>query len=129
MTAPKQIQKIKRVFLAVDPGDPVVGGTESISTMVNGIIHTETIQVIRHLDSGEQINDQTVLFKDPCTGDIVDAKNTFACTTCFRRFSLNSLGKHIPEENKTYCTQCWPTEKRDRSRKKVLGFLKALWNA
>lgn len=129
MTTPKQIQKVKRVFLPVDPSNPVVGGTESLSTMVNGIIHTETIQIIRHLDSGDQINDQTILFKDPCTGDIVDARNTFACTTCFKRFSLNSLGKHIQEENKTYCTQCWPEEKKSRRKKKVWAFLKAIWNA
>jgi hypothetical protein len=129
MKNPKQTQIVKRIFLPVDKIHPVIGNSVSVSELREGEIGTKTVQVIRHLDSGEQITDQTTLFKDSLTGDIVDARNTFACTACFKRFSLNSLGKHIQEENKTYCTKCWPEEKKARNRKKVWGFLKAIWNA
>jgi hypothetical protein len=129
MTAPKQIQKVKRLFLPVDPNESVIAGQETVSKMVNGIIESETVQIIRHLDSGEQITEHTQLFRDPLTGSIVDAKNTFSCSACYQRFSLKSLGKLVQEENVLYCTQCWPEEKRIRRRKKVLGFLKVLWNA
>lgn|GEM_PF-4119770 len=129
MNTPSHQQKVKRLFLPVDPNESVIGGTESVSRMVNGVIETETIQVIRHLDSGEQITDQTQLFRDSLTGDIVDAKNTFVCTACYQRFSLQSLDKHFPDENKLYCSKCWPEERKRRRWAKVWSFLKAVWNA
>ena len=126
MNNPVEKKRIAKRLMPLDPCNPEIYASET-NTQLNGEVIEEIQQDdLRYLPNGVQIQKDTVLFRDPVSGEIVDMASTYLCSGCYQRYSLKGLKKDLPDEKKQFCGPCWRKEKWTRRKKALIEWFKKI---